>query len=160
MLRQRDAQAMLVILLAFWLVSCVGAYGKVKDSTCVSGRCQKSLSEIFLLLKCSFVYFWKRESGGEAEKERERETQAGSALSMQSPTWAQSHDGEIMTWVETDRQMLNWLGHPSPLVYEIFLKCHRIICEQQTGALILFPHSVFNVQIYLMLFIILYVIYV
>ena len=54
----------------------------------------------------------------EREGEREKESQAGSALSLWSPVSAEPDVGleltnhEIMTWAETKSQMLNGRSHP------------------------------------------------
>ena len=67
------------------------------------------LKRFFLSL---FIYC-ERESHGGAEREGERESQAGSTLSVQSPTWGSSSQNyEIMTWTEIKSWSLNWLRHP------------------------------------------------
>ena len=47
------------------------------------------------------------------KRERETETQGGSWLPVQSPTWgSNSQNCEIMTWDKTKSQMLNQLSPP------------------------------------------------
>ena len=79
------------------------------------------VSIIFLLLNIYLFVLRGSEhvSGGEGQRERERESQAGSTFSVVwSPIWTLSHDREIMTWAEVKSWMLNWLGHPgTPIIY-------------------------------------------
>lgn len=49
------------------------------------------LSEGYYLLKKRFVYFIKRENGGESKREGERESRANSLMRV-DPAWAQSQD--------------------------------------------------------------------
>ena len=57
--------------------------------------------------------FW--ESTGEGQREGERESQASSVPSAQTPIQGLNHD--IMTWAKIKSQMLNRLSHPgTPLV--------------------------------------------
>ena len=58
-----------------------------------------------------FIYFERDRdstSGGGTEREGDRESQAGSVLPAQSPTWgSNSQNREIVTRAETKSQMLN-----------------------------------------------------
>ena len=55
------------------------------------------------------IYLFERESS-EGNGRGERESQADSALKTQCGAWSQ--DTEILTWVKTKNQTLNWLCHP------------------------------------------------
>ena len=63
-----------------------------------------------------FIYFYRETETtwvGKGQREGDTESQAGSTLSMQSPTWdSNSQNHEIVTWAKTKSQMLNWLNHP------------------------------------------------
>ena len=62
-----------------------------------------------------FIYFERDKdsmSRGQAEREGDRESQAGTALSAQSPMWGSNPwNHEFMTWAETKSQTLNQLSH-------------------------------------------------
>ena len=53
----------------------------------------------------------QHEWGRGRERGGERESQAGSMLAAQTPTWVQAQK-TMSSWPETKSQMLNWLSHP------------------------------------------------
>ena len=60
-----------------------------------------------------FIYlYWESMSRGGAEREGEKEFQAGSTLSTGSQLGAWSHGHEIVTWAEIKSLMLNGLSPP------------------------------------------------
>ena len=62
-----------------------------------------------------FIYlFWEtRVSGGRAEREGDRESQAGSAaVSTEPDVGLKPTNHEIMTWAKTKSQMFNLLSLP------------------------------------------------
>ena len=74
-------------------------------------------SNLFILFY--FIYLERghaRKKGRDRERDGDgdRESQAGSMLSAQSPTWSSnSRTREIMTWAKIKSQTLNRLSHPS-----------------------------------------------
>ena len=69
-------------------------------------RCTRGYWYYFLM----FIYLF--EKVGEEQRERERESQAGSLLSVQSlNTWLTLMNHEIMTWAETKSWTPNQLSH-------------------------------------------------
>ena len=76
---------------------------------------------------------FERETGG-TEREGERESQASSVLSAQSPTELILCNHEIMTWAETKSQMPTQLSHPSAPCNSIF----NIIRNQNTFPFLIF----------------------
>ena len=61
------------------------------------------------------MYFEREKvSRGGAERRRERESQAGSELSMhcEADTGLDPMNHEMVTWAKSKSQMLNWLNHP------------------------------------------------
>ena len=67
--------------------------------------------KIYLFKKKRFIYFRERK-GGSGDRGRDNLKQA--LHWAQSPTGAQSHNPEIMTWAEIKSWMLNQLSPPSP----------------------------------------------
>ena len=89
-----------------------------------------------LLSSCQFPHstkfihlFWERrrqhKPGRGREREGDRESQEGSVLLVQSPTWGLNlGNSEIMTWTETKSQMLNRLSHPCSRVHGVLKQRH------------------------------------
>ena len=66
----------------------------------------------FIFFLSLFIYF-EREGEGRAEREGDRESQAGFMLAAQSPMWSLSSlNREIMTCTEIKNWIFNWLSHP------------------------------------------------
>ena len=71
-----------------------------------------------------FIYF-EREWGG--QREGERESQGGSALSTRARCGAQSHHSEVITCTDTKSWTLNRLSHPGAPVLIIFYVKTRLL---------------------------------
>ena len=74
-----------------------------------------------------FIYlFWERKSasGGGAEREGEKESPAGSALSAKIPKWGLMSWSGIMTSAQIKNLLLNRLSHPGTPNIFIFFNCH------------------------------------
>ena len=88
------------------------------DSVCIY-LCMYVLIYLFiflsLFLESEHACAWAEKG----QREREREAQVGSALSVQSLMWGLSSQvHEIMTWAQMKSQMFNQLSHPGmPVVF-------------------------------------------
>ena len=85
-----------------------------------------------------FTYLFMKASGGGAERKGENESQAGFALSAQSPLRGlnpQTPGHEIMTWAENKSWMLNRLSHPGVPWMKTILLYHVVArgCSEKIG---------------------------
>ena len=100
-------------------------------------------------------------SGGEAERKGYRESQASSTLSAQSlMQGSNSQNCEILTWVKTKSQMLNWLSHQSAPIICISDLFHLVWCSKGTTMLSQVIQFLSTIWVIYYIYIIIIIIYI